>query len=336
MGKLQSKTLSVNFWDNHTEAQKVTQKLNNLKETLNNFKHLEEKIENARLALEILSTEEDVKLEEELEENLDSVENLLNGLEEKVILSGKYDYYPAVVTIHPGAGGTESADWAEMLFKMYIRWMDKKNFKYKVVDYQAGEEAGIKNVIFTVRGKNAYGLLKAEKGIHRLVRISPFDASKRRHTSFASVDVIPLIEDGLGIEINKDDLRIETFKSSGAGGQHVNVTDSAVRITHKPTNIVVQCQNERSQILNRKTALQILRSKLYELKQREKEEEINKVRGEKKEIGWGNQIRSYILQPYQLVKDHRTGVEVGDADGVLSGNIDVFIKEYLGRKIYGK
>jgi len=280
-----------------------------------------------------LSSEEDIKLKEELEENLDCVENLLNALEEKVILGGKYDHYPAVVTIHPGAGGTESADWTEMLFKMYIRWMDRRNFKYKVVDYQMGEEAGIKNVTFTVRGKNAYGLLKAEKGIHRLVRISPFDASKRRHTSFASVDVIPLIENELGIEINKDDLRIETFKSSGAGGQHVNVTDSAVRITHRPTNIVVQCQNERSQILNRKTALQILKSKLYELKQREKEEEINKVRGEKKEIGWGNQIRSYILQPYQLVKDHRTGVEVGDAEAVLSGNIDIFIKEYLGRRI---
>lgn len=280
-----------------------------------------------------MSSEEDIKLKEELEENLDCVENLLNALEEKVILGGKYDHYPAVVTIHPGAGGTESADWTEMLFKMYIRWMDRRNFKYKVVDYQMGEEAGIKNVTFTVRGKNAYGLLKAEKGIHRLVRISPFDASKRRHTSFASVDVIPLIENELGIEINKDDLRIETFKSSGAGGQHVNVTDSAVRITHRPTNIVVQCQNERSQILNRKTALQILKSKLYELKQREKEEEINKVRGEKKEIGWGNQIRSYILQPYQLVKDHRTGVEVGDAEAVLSGNIDIFIKEYLGRRI---
>lgn len=249
----------------------------------------------------------------------------------------KYDSYPAVAAIHPGAGGTESADWAKMLFRMYTRWMDKKNFKYKVVDYQVGEEAGIKNVTFTVRGKNAHGLLKVEKGIHRLVRISPFDASRRRHTSFALVDVIPLIEkDDADIKINKDDLRIETFRASGAGGQHVNVTDSAVRITHLPTNIVVQCQDERSQILNRQTALQILKSKLFEHEQKKKKEEIEKVRGEKKEIGWGNQIRSYVLQPYQMVKDHRTGVEVGDAESVLNGDIDVFIRGYLTKKIYEK
>ncbi len=215
--------------------------------------------------------------------------------------------------------------------------MDKKNFKYKVVDYQVGEEAGIKNVTSTVRGKNAYGLLKVEKGIHRLVRISPFDASRRRHTSFALVDVIPLIEkNDADIKISKDDLRIETFRASGAGGQHVNVTDSAVRITHIPTKIVVQCQDERSQILNRQTALQILKSKLFEYGQKKEKEEIEKVRGEKKEIGWGNQIRSYVLQPYQMVKDHRTGVEIGDAESVLDGDIDVFIRGYLTKRIYEK
>ena len=219
-----------------------------------------------------------------------------------------------------------------MLLRMYKKWMDKKNFNYSFVDYQTGEEAGIKNVTFTVKGKNAYGLLKSEKGIHRLVRISPFDSSKRRHTSFASVDVIPLFEKDIDVEINKEDLRIETFKSSGAGGQHVNVTDSAVRITHIPTNIVVQCQNERSQILNRQTAMQILKSKLYEIEQKKKDKEINKVRGEKKEIGWGNQIRSYVLQPYQLIKDHRTGIEVGDVQSILNGDIDIFIKGFLEKR----
>jgi len=293
---------------------------------------IDEKIENSEIALEIISAEKDDKLESELKENLDSIEKLLDDLEQEVILSGKYDSYTAVINIHPGAGGTESQDWAEMLLRMYKKWMDKKNFNYSFIDYQTGEEAGIKNVTFTVKGKNAYGLLKSEKGIHRLVRISPFDSSKRRHTSFASVDVIPLLEKDIDVEINKEDLRIETFKSSGAGGQHVNVTDSAVRITHIPTNIVVQCQNERSQILNRQTAMQILKSKLYEIEQKKKDKEVNKVRGEKKEIGWGNQIRSYVLQPYQLIKDHRTGIEVGDVQSILNGGLDIFIKGFLKKR----
>jgi peptide chain release factor 2 len=291
-------------------------------------------MEDANLALEILESGEDRSLEKELVENLNSVENSLNNLEEKVILNGKYDSYPAVVTIHPGAGGTESQDWAEMLLRMYTRWIDRRRFSYSVNDYQIGEEAGIKNVTFTITGKNAYGLLKSEKGIHRLVRISPFDSSKRRHTSFASVDVIPLLNKDIDIKINKEDLKIETFKSSSAGGQHVNVTDSAVRITHLPTNIVVQCQNERSQMLNKQTAVQILKSKLFELERKKNIEEINKVRGEKKEIGWGNQIRSYVLQPYQLIKDHRTGIEIGDVQSVLDGNIDLLIRGFLEKKLY--
>ncbi len=294
---------------------------------------LEDKIENAKIALEILENENDETLEIELTLNLKELSDTLNDLEEEIILSERYDSYPAVVTLHPGAGGTESHDWVEMLLRMYKKWLDKKRFKYRIIDYLPGEEAGIKSVTLTAKGKNAYGLLKGEKGIHRLVRISPFDSSKRRHTSFASVDVIPLFEQDIDIEINKEDLRIDTFRSSSAGGQHVNVTDSAVRITHLPTNTVVSCQDERSQILNRQTAMIILKSKLYEIEIKKKEEEINRVRGEKKDIGWGNQIRSYVLQPYQLVKDHRTGIEVGDVDSVLNGEIDIFIRGFLEKNL---
>jgi len=283
--------------------------------------------------MEILESGEDKIIEAELVENLKQLIKDLDEMEEDVVLSEKYDSYPAVVTIHPGAGGTESHDWAEMLFRMYKRWMENKRFKSRIIDYLPGEEAGIKNVTFTVRGKHAYGLLKGEKGIHRLVRISPFDSSKRRHTSFASVDVIPLFEEEVDIDINREDLKIETFKSSSAGGQHVNVTDSAVRITHIPTNTVVTCQDERSQILNRQTALQVLKSRLHELELKKKEEELQKVRGEKKGISWGNQIRSYVLAPYQMIKDHRTGIEVGNVQPVLDGDIDVFIKGFLEKNL---
>ncbi len=294
---------------------------------------LSSRIENAKIAIELLESEEDESIEKELQANLKQISSELDSFEEDVILSDTYDSYPAIVTIHPGAGGTESHDWAEMLLRMYRKWLDEKRFKYRVTDYLPGEEAGVKSVTFTVRGKHAYGLLKSEKGIHRLVRISPFDSAKRRHTSFASVDVIPLFEDEIDIEINKEDLRIDTFRSSSAGGQHVNVTDSAVRITHIPTNTVVSCQDERSQILNRQTAMQILKSRLYELERKKKEEELEKVRGEKKDIGWGSQIRSYVLQPYQLIKDHRTDIETGDVQSVLNGGIDIFIKGYLEKNL---
>jgi peptide chain release factor 2 len=321
------------FWDDVATAQEITKKINGLKEKISGINELEEKVENAKLALEILENESDAEIESELSENLRNINTILEELEEETLLSDKYDSYPAVINIHPGAGGTESHDWAEMLLRMYKKWMDRKHFKYRVIDYLQGEEAGIKNVTFTVSGKNAYGLLKGEKGIHRLVRISPFDSSKRRHTSFASVDVIPLFEKDIDIEINKEDLRIDTFRSSSAGGQHVNVTDSAIRITHIPTNTVVTCQDERSQILNRQTAMQILKSKLYELELKKKEEEINRVRGEKKDIGWGNQIRSYFLQPYQLIKDHRTDIEVGNVESVLNGELDIFIKGFLEKNL---
>ncbi|MCL5069893.1 MAG: peptide chain release factor 2 [Actinobacteria bacterium] len=333
LAQLENLAASRNLWDNAAQAQEIIKSLNEIKNSFSMLAKLEDKIENAKIAIEILENEDDEALESELALNLKEISDTLNELEEEIILSEQYDSYPAVITLHPGAGGTESHDWVEMLLRMYKKWLDKKRFKYRIIDYLPGEEAGIKSVTLTIKGKNAYGLLKSEKGIHRLVRISPFDSSKRRHTSFASVDVIPLFEQDIDIEINKEDLRIDTFRSSSAGGQHVNVTDSAVRITHLPTNTVVSCQDERSQILNRQTAMIILKSKLYELEIKKKEEEINRVRGEKKDIGWGNQIRSYVLQPYQLVKDHRTGIEVGDVDSVLNGEIDIFIRGFLEKNL---
>ncbi|MBN2072686.1 MAG: peptide chain release factor 2 [Actinobacteria bacterium] len=330
---LQEKTVAPDFWKDGSEAQKITQKINDFKGIIEFLETMEEKTQDCQAALELLEEDEDPKLREELEEGLKNLEKELVKIEEKAVLSGKYDGYPAVVTIHPGAGGTESQDWAEMLFRMYSRWIERRNFKYQINDYQTGDEAGIKNVTFSVSGEKAYGLLKGEKGIHRLVRISPFDSSKRRHTSFASVDVIPLMEDDIDLNIEKDDLRIETFRSSGAGGQHVNVTDSAVRITHLPTGIIVQCQNERSQIMNRQTAMAILRSRLFELERQKSIEEIDRVRGEKKDIGWGNQIRSYVLQPYQMIKDHRTNIEIGDVQSVLNGGIDPFIRGFLEKNL---
>ena len=245
------------------------------------------------------------------------------------MLSGEHDRANAILSIHPGAGGTESQDWAEMLLRMYLRWAERRGYKTEITDYQPGEGAGIRDATITVSGEYAYGYLRAEKGVHRLVRISPFDANKRRHTSFVSVNIIPEIEDDIKIEIDEEDLRIDTYRSSGAGGQHVNKTDSAVRITHIPTGIVVQCQNERSQHKNKATAMKILRSHLYKEEEEKQRERLEKIQGEKKEIGWGNQIRSYVLHPYRLVKDLRTKVEVGNADAVLDGEIDMFIEAFL-------
>lgn len=307
--------------------------MNTVKQAVDRYHQASQLAEDVELALQLLQEGPDKKLEAELNQNLDLLKKAVDDIEEQAILSGPYDSYPAVLNIHPGAGGTESQDWAEMLLRMYTRWMEKKKLKYRVVDFSAGDEAGIKNVTLTVTGDHAYGLLKGEKGIHRLVRISPFDSSKRRHTSFASVEVTPLFEQDVDISINKEDLKIDTYRSSGAGGQHVNVTDSAVRITHIPSGIVVSCQDERSQMLNRQTAMQILKSKLYELEIQKKQEEMDKVRGEQKDIAWGNQIRSYTLQPYQLIKDHRTGVEIGDVQSVLDGGIDEFIRGYLEKML---
>ena len=268
-------------------------------------------------------------VESDLETHLDQWEGEVEQAEIQKLLSGEHDQTNAIVSIHPGAGGTESQDWAEMLLRMYVRWAEKRGFKTEMIDYQEGEEAGLKSVTFNVNGDYAYGYLTAEVGVHRLVRISPFDAAKRRHTSFASVFVFPEIDEEVKVEINEKDLRIDTYRSSGRGGQHVNVTDSAVRITHIPTGIVAQCQNERSQHKNKDVAMKVLRARLYDLRLREQQERFDAMHDEKKEIAWGSQIRSYVFQPYRLIKDHRTKVEVGDVDRVMDGDIEPFIKAFL-------
>jgi peptide chain release factor 2 len=271
----------------------------------------------------------------DLQRAIDALETLVEAAEIKKMLGGTHDAASAIVTIHPGAGGTESQDWAEMLLRMYLKWAERRGFKREVVDYQPGEEAGFKSATVMLNGEYAFGLMAAEAGVHRLVRISPFDQAARRHTSFASVYVWPQIEDDIEIEINEKDLRIDTFRSSGAGGQHVNVTDSAVRITHLPTGIVTSCQNERSQHKNRDVAMKVLKAKLYDLKQKEQEAKMAQIGGAKKDIAFGSQIRSYVLQPYQMIKDHRTKLQVGDVQRVLDGDIDAFIKTYLMQKSSG-
>jgi peptide chain release factor 2 len=275
-------------------------------------------------------------IEEELRSITEGVGAALALFEEQRLFNGEFDVRDAIVSIHPGAGGTESQDWAEMLLRMYVRWAQERSFDVEINEATEGDEAGIKSATFTVTGENAYGLLCAERGVHRLVRISPFDAASRRHTSFASLDVAPVLDDDVRVEIDEKDLRVETYRSSGAGGQHVNKTDSAVRITHIPTRIVVQCQNERSQLQNRETAMRMLRSKLVILEREKRESELAKERGEHKEIGWGSQIRSYVLAPYTLVKDHRTGLEKGNVEAVLNGALDDFIHEYLVQRASGR
>jgi len=268
----------------------------------------------------------------DIKKEADQLRSDLENLEIKTLLSSEVDKFNAIVTIHPGAGGTESQDWAQMLMRMYLRWSEIKGFKTEILDYQAGDEAGIKGVTFLVEGRYAYGYLKAEAGIHRLVRISPFDANSRRHTSFSAVFVFPEIEDDIKIELKDEDIKVDTFRASGAGGQHVNKVSSAVRITHIPSGIVVSCQSERSQYRNKELAMKILKSRLYDQMQKEQEKRLEKLTGDKKDISWGNQIRSYTLQPYRLVKDHRTNIEVGDVDAVLDGEIDLFIKGYLKQR----
>ncbi len=291
------------------------------------MEELEKELSDIHVFLELGSEGEEI--ESELSEMLARFEKKIEERELSLMLNGEYDHSNTYLAIHPGAGGTESQDWASMLMRMYLRWVEKKGYSAKLLDYLAGEEAGIKSVTYLIEGKNAYGYLKAEKGVHRLVRISPFDANARRHTSFASVDVYPEIDETIEVEIEDKDLRIDTYRSSGAGGQHVNVTDSAVRITHLPTGIVVQCQNERSQHRNREVAMNILRSRLFELKLEEIEERKLAEEKKKKRIEWGSQIRSYVLHPYNLVKDHRTAIETSNVNRVLDGDIDLFIKGYL-------
>ena len=317
------------FWDNPERSQESMKLLKSLKDDIDTYRQLEEQYEEIEMLIEMGYEENDPAVIPEIEETLTSFQNTLEDIRIKTLLSGEYDESNAIVTLHAGAGGTESCDWASMLYRMYTRWADKKGYQVEVLDYLDGDEAGIKSVTFQINGENAYGYLKSEKGVHRLVRISPFNAQGKRQTSFVSLDVMPDIEDEIDIEINPEDLRIDTYRSSGAGGQHINKTSSAVRITHLPTGIVVQCQNERSQFQNKDKAMQMLKAKLYLLEQQKNAEKLSGIRGEVTEIGWGNQIRSYVMQPYTLVKDHRTNEEVSNVGSVLDGNIDPFINAYL-------
>ena len=317
------------FWDNTDKAQGLMKELKNLKDVLEEYSHLKTRYEDVQTLIQMGYEENDETLLPEIEEALDLFINDLERMRLKTLLSAEYDKYDAILTLHAGAGGTESCDWANMLCRMYQRWADKKGFTTEILDFLDGEEAGLKSVTLQINGENAFGYLKSERGVHRLVRISPFNAAGKRQTSFVSCDVMPDIEEDTGIEIDDKELRIDTYHSSGAGGQNVNKTSSAVRITHLPTNIVVQCQNERSQLHNKDKAMQMLKAKLYLIKQQENQEKITGIRGEIKEIGWGSQIRSYVLQPYTMVKDHRTNEEIGNAESVLDGNLDPLINAYL-------
>lgn len=317
------------FWDNPEKSQESMKNLKSMKDDIAIYAKLKDEFDEIETLIEMAAEENDESLIPEIQDLLDDFRKTYDDIRIKTLLSGEYDKDNAIVTLHAGAGGTESCDWAGMLYRMYTRWAEKKGFSVEVLDYLDGEEAGIKSVTFQVNGENAYGYLKSEKGVHRLVRISPFNAQGKRQTSFVSLDVMPDIEEDLDIEINPEDLRIDTYRSSGAGGQHINKTSSAIRITHLPTGIVVQCQNERSQFQNKDKAMQMLKAKLYLLKQEENAEKLSDIRGEIKDIAWGNQIRSYVLQPYKLVKDLRTNQEVANADGVLDGGLDPFINAYL-------
>jgi peptide chain release factor 2 len=317
------------FWDDQERASRTAPAHKRAQERLATFRELESDVADLDELAEL--AEDDPEIATELSAQLDSIEGQLATLEEARLFAGRYDAGDAVVTVRSGAGGTDSQDWAEMLLRMYLRWAERRGFEVEMKEASAGEEAGIKSATFIAKGENAYGLFAAERGVHRLVRISPFDAQKRRHTAFAQVDVAPLVDDEVEIEIDDEDLRVDTYRASGAGGQHVNKTDSAVRITHLPTGIVVQCQNERSQAQNKATAMRLLRARLLELEERKRAEELAAERGEQKAAEWGSQIRSYTLHPSQRVKDHRTGFEIGDADRVLDGDIDGFVREYLLR-----
>lgn len=329
MEELEMEMEAPGFWDDPDYSNKRMKELKNLKDTIGMIEGLYNQKEDIFTLIEMGYEEEDESLIPEAEAELEAFVDKLEEVRISTLLSGEYDRNNAILKLNAGAGGTESCDWASMLYRMYTRWAERKGFSIEVLDYLDGDEAGIKSVTWQVNGENAYGYLKSEKGVHRLVRISPFNAQGKRQTSFVSLDVMPDIEEDVDVEINLDDLRIDTYRSSGAGGQHINKTSSAIRITHLPTGIVVQCQNERSQHQNKDKAMQMLKAKLYMLKQESNAEKLSDIRGEVKKIGWGNQIRSYVLQPYTMVKDHRTGEESGNVDAVLDGSIDTFINAYL-------
>ena len=329
---LESQMQEPDFWNDQEKAQKVSQKLKHNINRIEEFNKLKQQVEDIELFIELIKEEDDESHVPELLKNMDEAEEQLESARVVALLSDEYDGNNAILSIHAGAGGTEAQDWADMLFRMYTRWIESKGYNMEIYDIQTDTEAGIKSVTIFVEGQNAYGYLKSEKGVHRLVRISPFDSSNRRHTSFASVDVTPEIEDDEYIEINEDDLKIDTYRSSGAGGQHVNTTDSAIRITHIPTGIVVSCQNQRSQHSNKETAMNMLKSKLLEIKRLENKEKIEDIQGKYNQIAWGSQIRSYVFHPYSMVKDHRTDAETSNVQSVMDGNLDMFMNEYLKMK----
>lgn len=331
--ELEEKTARQEFWEDTKNTTKVLSEIKKIKGKYTKYKELEKELNNLLELSELVQQEYDEEIANDIIKNTKKEQRNLEKLELETLLSGKYDSNNAIVTIHPGAGGTESQDWAEMLYRMYTRWATKNEYEVKELDYLEGEEAGIKSVTFEIIGQNAYGYMKSEKGVHRLVRISPFDSGGRRHTSFASVEVLPEITEDIEININPDDLRIDTYRASGAGGQHINKTSSAIRITHIPTNIVVACQSERSQIQNRETAMKMLKSKLFDLKEQEHKEKIEDLKGEQRDIAWGSQIRSYVFCPYTMVKDHRTNYEVGNVQGVMDGDLDDFMESFLKNNI---
>ncbi|MUT64995.1 peptide chain release factor 2 [Paenibacillus sp. NEAU-GSW1] len=329
----EEKMTAPDFWDDNDRAQSLIAELNAVKSTVEQYERLNNEQDDLQTMLELAEEENDESLETDIVEGVAALVGKLNDFELQLLLNQPYDKLNAILELHPGAGGTESQDWGQMLYRMYTRWAEKRGFKVEVLDYQDGDEAGIKSVTISVKGYNAYGYLKAEKGVHRLVRISPFDASGRRHTSFVSCDVVPEITDDIEIEIRSEDLKVDTYRASGAGGQHVNKTESAIRITHVPTGIVVACQQERSQIQNRERAMNMLRSKLYERKIEEQQKQLAEIRGEQSDIAWGSQIRSYVFHPYSMVKDHRTQVETGNVGAVMDGDINAFIDGYLRHQI---
>lgn len=326
---LEDQSSHAEFWEDMDKAQGVLQKLKSYKETVAQYEKLCMSFEDTLTLIEMGIEEEDVEVAAEAQEEAEQFKTQYESMRIATLLDGEYDSNNAILSLHAGAGGTEACDWVSMLYRMYNRWGERKGYKIEVLDYLEGDEAGIKSVTIQLSGENAYGYLKAEKGIHRLVRISPFDSSGRRHTSFASCDIMPQLPDDIDIDIRIEDLKVDTYRSSGAGGQHVNTTDSAVRITHMPTGVVVQCQNERSQIQNREKCMQMLKAKLFEKEREEQMATLDGIRGEKKEIGWGSQIRSYVFHPYNMVKDHRTSEETGNTGAVMDGDIDRFINAYL-------
>ncbi|WP_338085184.1 peptide chain release factor 2 [Fusobacterium canifelinum] len=326
--ELEKLTFEDNFWSDKRKSSEIIKNMNFEKNIVSRYEKLATEIDDEEVLIDFIESGE-ISFESELSEKHKILKTDIEEFEINLLLDGEYDMNNAIVTIHSGAGGTEACDWANMLYRMYLRWCNLKNYKVSELDFMEGDSVGVKSVTFLVEGINAYGYLKSEKGVHRLVRISPFDANKKRHTSFASVEVVPEVDENVEVEINPADIRIDTYRASGAGGQHVNMTDSAVRITHFPSGIVVTCQKERSQLSNRETAMKMLKSKLLELELKKKEEEMKKIQGEQSDIGWGNQIRSYVFQPYALVKDHRTNTEVGNVKAIMDGSIDDFINSYL-------